>query len=117
MLAGHNLAAKSFPAGISHDLTRRLTAELARPRVFETSHALGGHCELTSFARADSVIQNESRAIFATRISPQTFHDDDSGVQFSSWKFLKADGFTVLTADDGKAALEASRKYPAQLIC
>jgi DNA-binding NtrC family response regulator len=41
--------------------------------------------------------------------------DDDLGVQFSIWKLLKADGFTVLTADDGKNALEASRNYPGPI--
>ena len=38
--------------------------------------------------------------------------DDDVGVQFYAWRLLKAAGFTVLTADDGRAALEASRNYP-----
>ena len=41
--------------------------------------------------------------------------DDDVGMQFSIWKLLKADGFTVLTAGDGKAALEASRNFPGTI--
>jgi two-component system, cell cycle sensor histidine kinase and response regulator CckA len=41
--------------------------------------------------------------------------DDDVGVQFYIWKLLKADGFTVLTAGDGKAALEVSRNYPGSI--
>ena len=35
--------------------------------------------------------------------------DDEVHVQFFIWKFLKADGFTVLTAGSGEAALEISR--------
>ena len=38
--------------------------------------------------------------------------DDNIGIQFYVWKLLKDAGFTVLTADDGIAALEASRNYP-----
>jgi DNA-binding NtrC family response regulator len=41
--------------------------------------------------------------------------DDDLGVQFSIWRLLKGDGFAVLTADDGKNALEASRNYPGSI--
>jgi two-component system, cell cycle sensor histidine kinase and response regulator CckA len=37
--------------------------------------------------------------------------DDDVGVQFFVWSLLKAEGFTVLTAGDGIAALEASRNH------
>jgi DNA-binding response OmpR family regulator len=37
--------------------------------------------------------------------------DDDVGVQLFVWKLLKAYGFTVLNADSGEAALEASRRY------
>src|SRR5258708_27039165 len=37
--------------------------------------------------------------------------EDDEDVQWAIWILLKADGFTALTADDGKAALEASRNY------
>jgi DNA-binding NtrC family response regulator len=37
--------------------------------------------------------------------------EDDMGVRFLIWKLLKAEGFTVLIAGDGKAALEASRNY------
>ena len=41
--------------------------------------------------------------------------EDDVGVQFYVWKLLKADGYTVLTAGDGKAALEASRNCPGSI--
>jgi DNA-binding response OmpR family regulator len=41
--------------------------------------------------------------------------DDDVGVQFFIWQTLKAEGFTVLTAGDGKAALEASRSHPGSI--
>ena len=41
--------------------------------------------------------------------------EDDAGVQFYIWKLLKADGFTVLTAGGGKAALEASRNCPGSI--
>jgi DNA-binding response OmpR family regulator len=41
--------------------------------------------------------------------------EDDLGVRFLIWKLLKAEGFTVLTAGDGKAALEASRNYPGSI--
>jgi DNA-binding response OmpR family regulator len=41
--------------------------------------------------------------------------DEDLGTQFSIWKLLRADGFTVLTAGDGKAALEASRNYSGSI--
>ena len=41
--------------------------------------------------------------------------DEDLGTQFSIWKLLKADGFTVQTAGDGKAALEVSRNYPGSI--
>jgi DNA-binding response OmpR family regulator len=41
--------------------------------------------------------------------------DDDIGVRFYIWKLLKADGFTTLTAGDGKAALDASRNYPGSI--
>ena len=37
--------------------------------------------------------------------------DDDVGVQLFVWKLLKDYGFTVLNADSGEAALEASRRY------
>jgi DNA-binding response OmpR family regulator len=38
--------------------------------------------------------------------------DDNIRIQFLTWKWLKADGFTVLTAGDGETALEISRNYP-----
>jgi len=41
--------------------------------------------------------------------------EDDVDVQFYIWKLLKADGFTVLTADDGQAALELSRSVPGTI--
>lgn len=41
--------------------------------------------------------------------------EDDVGLQFFVWRLLKADGFTVLTAGDGIAALEASRNYPGSI--
>lgn len=41
--------------------------------------------------------------------------EDDVGVQFFVWSLLKADGFTVLTAGDGKAALEVSRNHPGPI--
>ena len=41
--------------------------------------------------------------------------EDDASVRTFVGKLLKADGFTVLTAGDGKAALEASRKYPGPI--
>ena len=41
--------------------------------------------------------------------------EGDVGGQFYVWKLLKADGFTVLTAGDGKAALEASRNCPGSI--
>ena len=41
--------------------------------------------------------------------------DDNIGVQFYVWKLLKDAGFTVLTADGGRAALEASRNYPGAI--
>jgi len=41
--------------------------------------------------------------------------DDDVGVQFYVWRLLKSAGFTVLTAGDGRAALEASRNYPGEI--
>ena len=41
--------------------------------------------------------------------------EDDLVVQLFVWKLLKADGFTVLTAGDGIAALEASRNYPGPI--
>ena len=41
--------------------------------------------------------------------------EDDVGVQFFVWRSLKASGFSVLTASDGKVALEASRNYPGAI--
>ena len=41
--------------------------------------------------------------------------EDDVYVQYFIWKLLKADGFSVLTAGDGLAALEASRNYPGAI--
>jgi CheY-like chemotaxis protein len=41
--------------------------------------------------------------------------EDDVHVQYFIWNLLKADGYTVLTAGDGKAALEASRNYPGSI--
>jgi|ERR1019366_3436853 DNA-binding response OmpR family regulator len=41
--------------------------------------------------------------------------EDDLGVQFYISRLLKADAFTVLTAGDGHAALEASRNYPGAI--
>jgi DNA-binding response OmpR family regulator len=39
-------------------------------------------------------------------------HDD---VRLAIWNILKADGFKVLTAYDGKAVLELSRSYPGTI--
>ena len=41
--------------------------------------------------------------------------EDDVHVQYFIWNLLKADAYTVLTAGDGKAALEASRNYPGSI--
>src|ERR1035438_5808271 len=41
--------------------------------------------------------------------------EDDVQVRFFILKLLKADGFTVLTAGEGEAALEASRNYPGSI--
>ena len=41
--------------------------------------------------------------------------EDDLGVQVFVRNLLKADGFTVLTAGDGKAALEVSRNHPGSI--
>ena len=41
--------------------------------------------------------------------------EDDVGVQFFIWKLLKTDGYTVLTAGDGEAGLEASRNHPGPI--
>jgi two-component system cell cycle sensor histidine kinase/response regulator CckA len=41
--------------------------------------------------------------------------EDDLGVQFLIWRLLKADGHTVLTAGDGKAAEEASCNHPGPI--
>ena len=38
--------------------------------------------------------------------------DDDLDVQFYVWTFFQEAGFAVLTADDGRVALELSRNYP-----
>jgi DNA-binding response OmpR family regulator len=38
--------------------------------------------------------------------------DDDLGVQFYAWTYFQEAGFVVLTADDGRAALDLSRNYP-----
>ena len=37
--------------------------------------------------------------------------DDDLYTLYSLWKALKAEGYTVLTASNGQAALEISRKH------
>src|ERR1019366_390051 len=41
--------------------------------------------------------------------------EDDATVQKFAGKVLTTDGFTVLTAGDGKAALEAARKTPGTI--
>jgi CheY-like chemotaxis protein len=41
--------------------------------------------------------------------------EDEIPVQYFIWKLLKADGFTVLTAGNGEAALEASRNHPGPI--
>jgi DNA-binding NtrC family response regulator len=41
--------------------------------------------------------------------------DDEVGVQEFVAKLLQSDGLTVLTAGDGKAAMEASRNYPGSI--
>jgi CheY-like chemotaxis protein len=41
--------------------------------------------------------------------------EDDVGVQFFIWKLLKGDGFMVLKAGDGEAALETCRKHPGSV--
>ena len=41
--------------------------------------------------------------------------EDDVGVQFMIWKLLRADGFSVLTAGDGVAALEVFRNHPGSI--
>jgi DNA-binding response OmpR family regulator len=38
--------------------------------------------------------------------------EDDEQVQYFVWRLLKADGFTVLTANNGEFALDASRNHP-----
>ena len=41
--------------------------------------------------------------------------EDHEDVRLAICNVLKAEGFTVLTADDGKAALELSRSYPGTI--
>jgi DNA-binding response OmpR family regulator len=41
--------------------------------------------------------------------------EDHEDVRLAIWNILKADGFTALTADDGRAALELSRSYPGTI--
>jgi DNA-binding response OmpR family regulator len=41
--------------------------------------------------------------------------EDDLGVQSFIWRLLKADGFRVLTAGDGEAALDVSRNCPGSI--
>jgi CheY-like chemotaxis protein len=41
--------------------------------------------------------------------------EDDASVRTFAGELLKADGFTVLATGDGKAALEASHKYPGTI--
>ncbi len=41
--------------------------------------------------------------------------EDDVGVRFFVWQWLKAAGFTVFAAGDGKAALEMSRNHPGSI--
>ena len=41
--------------------------------------------------------------------------EDDVHLQYFIGNLLKADGFIVLTAGDGNAALEASRSYPGSI--
>jgi DNA-binding response OmpR family regulator len=41
--------------------------------------------------------------------------EDDVQLQYSIWKVLKADGFTVLNASNGELALEASRSHPGPI--
>lgn len=41
--------------------------------------------------------------------------EDDVGMQFLVWSLLKTEGFTVLTAGDGKAALDVSRNHPGTI--
>lgn len=41
--------------------------------------------------------------------------EDHEDVRLAIWNLLKADGFTVLSADDGKTALELSRSYPGTI--
>jgi DNA-binding response OmpR family regulator len=41
--------------------------------------------------------------------------EDHEDVRLAIWNLLKADGFTVLTAYDGKAELELSRSYPGTI--
>jgi DNA-binding response OmpR family regulator len=41
--------------------------------------------------------------------------EDDMGVRFFAWQLLKAEGFTVLCAGDGEAALKISRNYPGSI--
>jgi CheY-like chemotaxis protein len=38
--------------------------------------------------------------------------EDDEQLQYFIWRLLKADGFTVLTANNGEFALDASRNHP-----
>src|SRR5664280_2097815 len=41
--------------------------------------------------------------------------EDDVHEQYSVWKLLKSDGFTVLAAGNGEFALEASRSHPGPI--
>ena len=41
--------------------------------------------------------------------------EDDVLLRYSIWKLLKADGFTVLNAENGELALEASRSHPGPI--
>jgi CheY-like chemotaxis protein len=41
--------------------------------------------------------------------------EDDVGLQFFVWRLLRDDGFSVLAAGDGIAALEVSRNHPGAI--
>jgi CheY-like chemotaxis protein len=56
----------------------------------------------------------ESRTTEKVEVNPMVIllAEDDVQVQYSLWKLLKSDGFTVLTGGNGAFALEASRNHP-----
>src|SRR5580765_8285788 len=69
---------------------------------------------LLSWLHGTGTFQSRSRQVDVNSMVILVAEDHED-VRLAIWNILKAEGFTVLAAYDGKAALELSRIYPGTI--